>query len=921
MPSQQVVHRQTAGLYPQFNPVDQAPEGALLEAENCVVEREGVLSLRRGFTRYGTAFSEIKAMGEFRDKLLVLDGQTIKYNSEDETFTSWSGTFDAPDANNLVRFREIRSNLYFTTSVGLYKNDELSAAPVPAGMPQGLDVQLTLSGSGGWMDPGIQVGYRVIWQRTDANGYALLGTPSFREVATNAAAAVLLNWAGGVCHVEHAAHGFSTSDSVIISGATATIYNGTFTITVLDADNYSYELPVGPDDSDANSDHAGSVGIARDVQLVFTIPDDIKVGDKWVLFRTEASATASTDPGDEHKRIGERSITAGDLVTGTITYTDTLGESFLGEGLYTNSTDQTISQSNDRPPWCTDFAEWKGYPWFANTRRDHSLQIEINSLASMSGATITFTSPARVYTGGGTESIGSRQFQVYTTEITTAQNIEMTAKSLIRVINRDSGQSDIYAYYSSGVNDPPGKVLIRKRLFNQDAFTVASSLGGNFTPDLTVAATSDGNSKPNNLQRGKFEQIESAPRLRGGRELGSEKFGIVRVLPLRDSLIILKEEGIWRVSGESETSFVYKELDPSTRILCPESAVVLDNAVYFVSNQGVVKVSESGTAIISRPIEDEFKRLYSFPNFKTLTSALAYETDRKYIVFTQESSVDTTPKIAWVYDFLTSAWTIWRKAISMGHVLFDEDRCYVADETDNFVLKERKSFGTSNDDYRDESFVATINTIGPQVFPDGSTQDAAFITFPADAVEGSADFNDVMKGWLLEQSASESTITASVPIDSGARHAVLFDDDVIDRLVTGACTASRPIPARVRWAPEDMGSVAIMKHVSAIQIYMEDNQAEHSEVGFISDLIHSESTVTIYVTPTSGWGASEWGDVSWGDPEPDASTPLRVIVPRDYQRCRTLSLVYEHAFAKEVFKILNVAYTFRLTGDRTSRAP
>lgn len=925
MPPLQVLHRQAAGLYPQFNPINSAPEGALLEADNCIIDREGILGLRRGYRRFGSsALTDPKALGEFKDKLLALDGTTIKYNDTGENMASWAGTYNPPDANNRIRFREIRDNLYFATDEGLRKNDSLVGnGPVPAGMPQALDISVSLTGSAGWMSPNTQVGYRVVWRRTDASNYLLLGAPSFRETAVNANSSVLLNWAGGVCHVEHTAHGYSTSDQVSISGATDPIYNGTFTITVLDADNYSYMLPVGPENNDDKADHAGTSGIARNVELVFTIPDDIVVGDKWELYRTEASASASADPGDEHKKIKEGMIAAEHLAVGTITHTDTLGESFLGENLYTNITDQTLSQSNDRPPWCTDFTVWKGHGWFANTKREHELCIEITDLTSMSGGTLTFTSPSRTYTGAATEDLESQQFQVHSAQITTAQNIEQTAKSLIRAINRDTGQSGLYAYYISGVNDPPGKILIRKRKLNQAVFTVVASseIGDNFLPGLSSAVSSEEDAKVNNLQRGKFEQIEASPRLSGSQEVGSEKFKIVRILPLRDSLIVLKEEGIWRVSGESETSFVYKQLDPSTRILCPESAVVLDNAVYCVSNQGVVKVSESGTAIVSRPIEDEFKKLFSFTNFKTLTYAVAYESDRKYVLFTQESSTDMYPKIAWVYDFLTQAWTTMRKNVDVAHVLFGEDKLYLTSATDNFILQERKSFGTSNEDFMDESYDATIDSIGTATV-NGVSQAAAYITFPAGAVDDNLA-TDAVRGYLLEQGSSEFTITHSTPI-SGTQHAVIFDDDIYDgamsRLTENPCTTTRPIIARVRWAPEDMGSVALMKHVSTVQIYMEDNQAEHNKVGFLSDVDHAEVMLTVNTAPTSGWGVSEWGEAAWGD-EDDASTPLRVVVPRQYQRCRALSLTYEHAFAKERFSILNVAYTFRVTGEHTSRVP
>ena len=64
--------------------------------------------------------------------------------------------------------------------------------------------------------------------------------------------------------VNQPSHGFSTGDSVLIGGATETEYNGTFTITVIDSNYYSYETA-----TIASSDASGSP-IARTTKAVVT---------------------------------------------------------------------------------------------------------------------------------------------------------------------------------------------------------------------------------------------------------------------------------------------------------------------------------------------------------------------------------------------------------------------------------------------------------------------------------------------------------------------------------------------------------------------------------------------------------------------------------------------------------------------------
>ena len=54
MPVQISPKRQVKGIYSNYNNSSGIPEGGLLEADNCVSDRPGVLSKRRGFNRYGS---------------------------------------------------------------------------------------------------------------------------------------------------------------------------------------------------------------------------------------------------------------------------------------------------------------------------------------------------------------------------------------------------------------------------------------------------------------------------------------------------------------------------------------------------------------------------------------------------------------------------------------------------------------------------------------------------------------------------------------------------------------------------------------------------------------------------------------------------------------------------------------------------
>lgn len=913
MPKNQVLIRTAAGLYSQHNAINLAPEGALLEADNVVIEREGVVGLRRGFERTGTQLAaQPTAIGEFADSLLTLVGETIY---RDSGATAWAGSFLPPDSQTRLRFLQVREAVYFSTSQGIYKNDALASAPTLAGMPDGLDSQLSFYGIGdGWMQPGTQVGYRVAWTREDANEFLVVGTPSLRESISNPTYAVTLDWAGGIIIADQTAHGYSTGDTIVISGVSATGWNGSYTITVLDANTWTVTQVATPTGSLSNV--LGQAGKTFNVQLTTTVPATVRAGDKLEVYRTEMSASASTDPGDRHFKVLEIVVTAAHLSAGTVTFQDDYDESFLGLDLYTNPNQETTSQTNDRPPWCADFTVWKGYPWFLNTRQEHQVEIQLLDAAGLTSGTFpTISINGLTYSPGTSESIASRQFQGFSSG-SSAENIRNTAKSLVRVINRHTGNTDIDAFYVSGIDDAPGKMLFRRRTTVSTAFSVSATAGTvepspRWSPDLVTAAeTSKNDHMPNRLHRGKLDQMEAVPRLEGSKDLGSERFRGLRVLPLRDSLIVLKEDGVWRVSGESDTSFVYKLLDPSTRILCPESAVVLDNSVYCLSNQGVVRISESGTAIVSRPIEADLKRLFSLPDYKTTTFAAAHESERKYYLFAKENSFDLTPTIVWVYDYLTEAWTRWRKPSTVAHVMFTEDRLHIAHPTDLWILRERKSFNSSLDDFADEAIPTTITAVGSVVI-DGET----FTTIDVAWTYSKA----ISRGFLAKQESHRAGVQSVASLGGSSYRLTLTEND--PGFAAGACDLILPIEARIRWKPEAASSPGVSKQFTSIQLYMDDDDAAYHTLGFSSDVVGEEEQNEIILDALVGWGREAWGDAAWGDARSEKSTAIKAMVPRDRQRCRALSVSYEHCFAQERFQILNLAFTYSMTSDRTIRTP
>jgi len=935
MPLMQTLKRTARGLWSQFNPINQIPEGGLLEAFDVVIDREGVISKRRGFKRY----AGVKALSfmDFKNRLIALEGTTLKYDSDGlGTLLPWTGSFSPPDASTRMHFVEARKNLYFTTSRGIFKNSTLTGIPSKAGMPQALDIELVLTGTGAsWFTPNTQVGYAVTWSKTDVNMFLIRGEPSFRETLANATTAVTLAFSAGVVTVTHTAHGYLTGDTVEISSPSDAAYgSGPHVITVTGANTYTYTVTGTPP-----ATGTANAGKKFNVRVTFSVPDDIVDGDYYELYRSDLSANATTDPGERLFQILRRKVTASDIMNKTVTLTDDFDPLFLGEEIYTSPFVEGASEANTRPPFAKDIALFKGEVFFANTRREHFLKLQLIDPSPFDGGmtvmgfidgiiqtsmgfteilttqrgSISIRSGTTVltYNYGTAENAATRTFKAFTTELTLAENIKKTCQSLVRIVNRDSLNTLVYAFYASGVDDAPGNILFRGRSLDTPQFYITASttaISDNWNPALPLTDStvlSDNETKANNLARAKFEQPEAVPRS-SDQPIDSEESEILRILALRDSLIIFKEEGIYRFSSDGQIS----ELDPSTKLTCPESAVVLDNSVYCVTTQGVVRVNESGTAIVSRPVEADFKRVFGMQNFKTLVHAVAHESERKYIVWTPRESGSANTSVAWVYNYITEAWTKWRKKATAALVLFDNDALYVGHAVDSFVLEERR-FGSTFEDYRDEAIDCTVTVAGfVTIGVDG-------ITVSQVDIDWSYTEQPPAKGFLFEQGFLNSKVM--VVISLGGTSYRLTLEKQLTGITTGAATLSLAIVSEVRWAPDAMGNAGVMKQFSYSQVYMEEDSARRHEIGFFSDILPTKAYVNDIVHPAfGGWGTDPWGSSSWGGSTLRAATPLRVPVPTQYQRARALSVLYRHRMANEKFEILQLTLTARAYSDKTA---
>jgi hypothetical protein len=892
---QDVVTRCT-GLVTQYNPHQVSP-GALSQADNCVILRENIVEDRRGYAIYATLANTLKQLFVYSSRVLAHHGTVLSYDDGAGTYANYTGSFAAPSGKK-IRSVEAFGNCYFTTDVGVQVLTGLAAGSVrKAGAPRSLDPSYALAGSSGFLANNFQCAYRIVLKRTDANSNALFGYPSQRMWVTNAA--------GGSRNV------------------TVTLY-----------------LP--------------SEAATTDVVQVYRT--------------AQVSGAATDSSGDEMALVYQTSPASADITAGFMTFTDSIIDDLRGASLYTSPSQETITGANERPPLCKDLALFKSrFMFYGNTSTKQRLSFTLvgasglgvqttgdthsnttldnianttgivigmkvigsgipanTTVANLVGSTVTLSQAATAtavgvtvyfitartltlagttYSFSNTESTSTGVVGVSTTGVAST-DIDLTARSLVRCINRYATNTTVYAYYLSGPSDLPGQLMVEERSVGGAAFTIQVSNAEIdemiFPPPPVSPATNTESTSTNQVQRhvvyfSKDSQPEHVPAL-NFLPVGASNKNILRVVALRDALIVIKEDGVYRVAGDSPQSFSVSLLDSTVICKAEDSVAVLANQVFMLSNQGVVSISDTGVQVVSREIENDLKPLISFTNLNTYTTGCAYESDRHYILSTMTVSSDTAQNQTYVYNVFTRTWVRWTFGISAAIVDSSTDKLFFAKPASASVYRERKDF--SNSDYADPESTITLTAIS-----------GATVTFTSSTTPE--------VGYVISQGSSQIAISALQTIVGG--YSATMAQTPPSDWAAGAATMYPSVGMAVTWqAWAGPSGPASMKQVSEIAILADPISGNNSATNVVAtvrtDLDDSPEEVAI-TTPAGGWG-DLWGSIPWGG---GGSYGARTYVPKTKQRCRLMNPGVKHKYAYEKLVCAGFALNFRPFSTRISK--
>ncbi len=526
---------------------------------------------------------------------------------------------------------------------------------------------------------------------------------------------------------------------------------------------------------------------------------------------------------------------------------------------------------------------------FANCTQPSTLEVTVTAVGApsglQSGDTITIVSGSNtsVYIAAGSEVAASKQFKVFSAG-TPSQNITDTVNSFIRVVNYDQSLP-VHVILTSTTTDLPGQMT-----FETDApygsFTITASAHTSAYNPVLTNVPSVANYDNNGVFVSKLNELESVPGANLLR-VGDSSSPIYRIIALRDYVVVLKGDGIYKILGTTPSALTVLPFDLTTKIIGPDTAVQLNAGVWMMSNQGVVSIDDAGVNAKSPPIDDSLNELIGsvFTNLNTISFGVGYESDRKYILSTPTTTDDLFTNQQWIYNYVSNSWTKWDRQLHCAFVHGNEGKLYIgrADGAEDGISQERKS-GTYTD-FSDEDQSSTITSV----------IDSTHIVL--------SDVSIVAVGDIIQLSTAVlSTVTAIDVLNN------IVTTQYPGAWTTGAVTVIKAIINQITFKQVFGDNPAFVRQFPDGIALFKVTQFNQATLGFETDYSQSTEAVTLVGAFLTGWGLFPWGSGNWGGTQ--SPTNIRFYIPQDKQLGSYLrpGLTIQQAWSNWAFQGLSISW-------------
>lgn len=487
-----------------------------------------------------------------------------------------------------------------------------------------------------------------------------------------------------------------------------------------------------------------------------------------------------------------------------------------------------------------------------------------------------------------------------------AVQIANTAQSLVKAINRNSLL--IYANYSSTFDDAPGKMRFEQIHFDYvNTLTMTSSSPNQpFIPPMDIFATSD--VFIDGIYVSKILEPEAVPVVNFFR-VGARQKKIKRIFALRDSVIILKEDGIFRLTGDTVDQFQITILDGTVLAISEMGVDKINNTVMAITNQGVVSISESSVQIVSRRIDDVIQPALGDVN---LAAAFGYEIGRTWYLSINQTIMNRGPQ-TYMYNVLNQSWTstdvIFRN-FNIGPL--DEIFAIIGQEA-NYIARQRRTQNLT--DYSSE-------------FCTGTAQAYAGLMSGTLTITGGNPFIPANGDVIMYNGLFSRINTAT---QNGGSYDLTFTN-------TSNLPTSGPVnvvvyqafESTMNFAPFHAGQVGREKQFTEFQLHLRQQSITNLDISFATESFGLSELTDWSITRVSqspdGWGINPWGLFPWGLEQSInvlagtfPAAIIRTYIPLYAGRSTWIAPLLTHRQAGEPLLIQSMSYTVRGYRERVSR--
>jgi hypothetical protein len=883
-------------------PFTAAPDGGLVEAQNVVILRPGVIEPRPGATLVKDA--TLKS-GSDEASAIYADPTS---NAFVWASTPWiirrngGTTITGPDTfiAGKIRTCPTGGRALFTSENGVCSLPGQLASPdfgsatiaYRAGMPQPYAPIFTAVAApagypagAAWLQNGESVAYRVTLRRRLANGTIVESAPSARCVITNSSGA---------------------ARGINLDGSLGT---GIF---------YAW-APIA----------IGGLGF-----------NDLLTGDELCIYR---SARIAGTPSDEMRL---RAVLTYDttyngfttIVNGIATaWFDGLDDAaWTGASLYTSSTQEGAALANFRPEYARDIALYNGMTFYAGARSPQRLDATLKKM----GTTATVTDPSQAmcsfaFTGDtavGTNTIlnctNARFFsvgQVITTNLqipgtasatfaanttvtavnVTTLTVTLSANALATAVGAacvawdwiqttDSTPTNSRIYCNSGVGTLPGRYFsitaesldarwngdndtqIQLRCtgitqsteilcswFQPDctdaAFTVKSTkpLAWNVYLDSVTGVTSAQLGSVAELQWSKVNEPEHCP-VPYRTTVGDAAFAIRRIEVARNSLLVFKDDGLFQVFGTDPQGLSFEILDRTILIPTAKDQTAgdepskwvgrFDDRVFAMTTRGPMQIGDSGASAVGMPILESLRRRfqYAFGAFDESLRAMMVDTQSRRVGFFYDATGSDTFSVGYVLDVESATWTYW--TFSRPIADFSTLQAF---GTPIFAGNYYYGYLLDNRTMLDDASI-TLSTLPP------TCELWSGETCTINTVTGTGPYT------ITIAAGSEWTpVVGDLLVRSGTAHEVtsvtsstIFESDT--QPTTGAATWRESYEARVVWLARAEGNVAAEKHWFSVVFPFELNALTNRMKLYLSGYRNTSAATETFTDATQTIGLEPW---------------------------------------------------------------